>query len=53
MLCNEARWAVGEQENKLIDDMLKNFGDHDTLRQIERVTALRAKLNQYHISPNQ
>ena len=32
MLCNEARWAVGDQEHKLMDDMMKNFGDPDTLR---------------------
>lgn len=32
MLCNEARWAVGDQEHKLMDDMMKNFSDPDTLR---------------------
>jgi len=53
MLCNEAKWAVGDQEHKLIEDLLKNFGDQDTLRQIDRVTILRSKLNQFHIDVKQ
>jgi hypothetical protein len=32
MLTNEARWAVGDTEHKLIEDMMKNFNDSDTLR---------------------
>lgn len=44
MLCDEARWALGESEHKMIGDMMKNFGDSDTLRQIDRVTCLRQKL---------
>jgi hypothetical protein len=32
----------------MIDDVLKNFNDHDTLRQMERVSKLRHNLNAYH-----
>lgn len=33
----------------MIDDLLRNFGDHDALRQMDRVTKLRQNLNQYHM----
>ena len=33
----------------MIDDLLRNFGDHDAVRQMDRVTKLRHNLNQYHM----
>jgi len=53
MLCEEARGHFGSAEHGIINDMLKNFGDHDTLRQMERVTSLRQKIHMYHIKPSQ
>jgi hypothetical protein len=40
---------VGGDTKGLMDDVLRNFGDHDTLRQMERVTRLRQNLNSYHM----
>jgi hypothetical protein len=45
MLCNEARCHVGQSEHSAIENLMSNFNDEDTLRQIDRVTALRNKLN--------
>jgi hypothetical protein len=53
MLCNEARSSLGHEEHRLIDDLLKNLHDADTLNQIDRVIAIRKKLFHYHIHPNQ
>jgi len=52
MISNEARGSLGPEEHRLIDDLMKNFYDSDTLNQIDRVLALRKKLFQYHIHPN-
>ncbi len=49
MLCNEARCHTGPSEHSAIDNMMSNFNDPDTMKQIDRVTALRTKLNQYFI----
>ena len=49
MLSNEATQHVGNDTKSMMDDVLKNFGDHDTLRQMERVTKLRSNLNTYHL----
>ncbi len=49
MLSNEAKQHVGNDTKGMMDDILGNFGDHDTLRQMERVTRLRWNLNTYHL----
>lgn len=41
LLSNEAKGSVGGDTKGMIDDLLKNFGDSDTLRQMDRVTRLR------------
>jgi len=33
----------------MLDDLFRNFGDSDTLRQMDRVTKIRQNLNQYHM----
>ena len=53
LLCDEARGHLGSHEHGAIDDMMRNFNDSDTLRQMDRVTALRSKLNQYHLNQQQ
>ena len=50
MLCDEARGNLGSHEHRAIDDMLSNFNDQDTLRQMDRVNLLRSKLHSYHIN---
>jgi hypothetical protein len=45
LLSNEARRHVGQDTNGMMDDVLKNYHDHDILRQMERVTRLRQNLN--------
>ena len=49
LLSQEAKQHVGNDTKGMIDDLLRNFGDQDTLRQIERVTKLRYNLNQCHM----
>ena len=44
-LFNEARKHVGNDTHGMIDDILKNYNDHDTLRQMDRVSKLRYNLN--------
>jgi hypothetical protein len=46
---NEARGHVGGDTQGLMNDVLKNYGDYDTLRQMERVTRLRQNLNSNHM----
>ncbi len=41
LLTNEARGHVGNDTRNMMDDVLRNFGDSDTLRQMDRVTKLR------------
>ena len=41
ILCDEARGHLGSHEHTAIDDMMRNFNDSDTLRQMDRVTLLR------------
>ncbi len=36
----------------MIDDIMYNFGDSDTLRQMDRVTKLRYNLNLHHMDRN-
>jgi hypothetical protein len=50
ILCDEARVHLGSHEHGAIDDMMLNFNDSDTLRQMDRVTLLRSKLNAYHLN---
>jgi hypothetical protein len=50
ILCDEARIHLGSHEHGAIDDMMRNFNDTDTLRQMDRVTILRSKLNAYHLN---
>jgi len=33
----------------MIDDVMRNYNDHDTLRQMERVSKVRFNLNQNHM----
>lgn len=49
LLTNEARGHVGNDTRQMMDDVLRNYGDHDTLRQMERVTRLRQNLCSYHL----
>jgi hypothetical protein len=44
-LSNECRKNVGNDTNGMIDDVIKNYNDTDTLRQMDRVTRLRYNLN--------
>lgn len=41
MLVDEARNHLGGEGNQCINDVLANFKDHDTLRQMDRVTRVR------------
>lgn len=50
MLCNEARSAVGN-DAQAIDQVVGNFGDPDTLRQIDRVLHLRRVLKAHMEKP--
>ena len=52
MLSNEAKQHVGGDTKGMIDDIMYNFGDSDTLRQMERVTKLRWNLNLHHMDRN-
>ena len=44
MLVQEARHHVQGDVHHAMNEMLHNFNDHDTLRQMERVLVLRQKL---------
>lgn len=48
LLSNEAKRHLGGDSCGMIDEVMKNFNDHDTLRQMERVSKLRYNLNNYH-----
>lgn len=48
-MTNDARQHVGGDTKGLMDDVLRNFGDSDTLRQMDRVTKLRQNLNSNHM----
>ena len=50
MLIDESRGHFGNDVNGALDDMLNNFKDHDTLRQMERVTNIREMLTRDHIN---
>jgi alpha-glucan,water dikinase len=49
LIANEAKNHVGDGTKNMIEDVIKNFDDHDTLRQMERVSKLRWDLNKNHI----
>ena len=53
MLVDEARGHIGADGNGAINDVLGNFGDHDTLRQLERVTHARSILARNHLNQHQ
>lgn len=52
ILSNEAKQHLGNDTKGMIDDLMRNYNDHDTLRQMERVSALRFNLNQNHMTLN-
>jgi hypothetical protein len=52
ILSNEARQHLPPDSKHLIDDLLTNFGDHDTLRQMERLSKLRYNLHANHMDRN-
>ena len=52
ILSNEAKQHLGNDTKGMIDDIMRNYNDHDTLRQMERVSALRFNLNQNHMTLN-
>jgi len=49
MLSNEAKQHLGGDAKALVDDLVANYGDHDTLRQMERVSKLRHNLVLNHM----
>ena len=49
LLSNEAKQHVGNDTKGMIDDVMRNYNDHDTLRQMERVSKVRFNLNQNHM----
>lgn len=49
LLSNEAKQHVGNDTKGMIDDVMRNYNDHDTLRQMERVSKLRYNLNHSHM----
>ena len=50
MLVDEARCHIGGDGNNAINELLHNFHDHDTLRQMERVTHARSILTRDHLN---
>lgn len=48
-MTNDAKQHVGGDTKGLMDDVLRNFGDSETLRQMDRVTKLRLNLNSNHM----
>ena len=53
MLVDEARGHLGGDTNNALNDLLANFKDHDTLRQMDRVTNIRERLFRDHINQHQ
>lgn len=49
LLVNEAKGHVGGDTQGMMTDILRNYSDHDTLRQMERVTRLRQNLSANHM----
>lgn len=49
LLSNEAKQHVGNDTKGMIDDVMRNYNDQDTLRQMERVSKVRFNLNQSHM----
>lgn len=43
---------MGNDTKGLIDDLMGNYNDHDTLRQMERVSKLRYNLHGSHMDKN-
>lgn len=52
LLIGEARQHVGGDTHNLMNDIQKNFGDHDALRQMDRVLALRYNLKNHYDKSN-
>ena len=50
MLVDEARSHISGDGNNAINDVMANFGDNDTLRQMERVTNTRSILARNHLN---
>ena len=53
MLVDEARYAIEHDGNNAVNDVMANFNDHDTLRQMERVTKIRQILHSKYLNQNQ
>jgi alpha-glucan,water dikinase len=53
MLVDEARGHLGGDVNGALDDLLGNFKDADTLRQMERATNIREKLSRDYIKQHE
>ena len=49
LLFNEVKGHVGGDTHQLINEIQANFKDHDTLRQMDRVLALRKNLCHNHL----
>ena len=50
MLVDEARGHIGGDGNNAINDLLANFADPDTLRQMDRATHVRSILARDHLN---
>ena len=50
MLVDEARGHIGGDGNSAINDLLANFADPDTLRQMDRATHVRSILARDHLN---
>ena len=53
MLVDEARSHIGGEGSNAINEVMANFSDHDTLRQMERVTHTRSILAKDHLNQHQ
>jgi alpha-glucan, water dikinase len=52
MMIQQARHHVGGDTHSLMNEVQKNFNDHDKLRQIDRILALRQNLCNNHMDRN-
>ncbi len=53
MLVVEARGHISGEGSNAINEVMANCGDHDSLRQMERVTHTRSILAKDHLNQNQ
>jgi len=52
LLTDQARRHVGGDTHGIMNDVLNNFHDYDTLRQMERISKLRYNLHGNHFDFN-